>query len=88
MAKKYCSDIKQFIESFYIGFQDCKEKGGILAEVWTEDKQKELTAFVIEYEKKNPKNTHYWMGYRNFECWVWLSDTPLCYKNWFQCYTL
>jgi hypothetical protein len=42
-----------------------------------------MTAFVVEYEKKNPKSESYWIGLRKFECWVWLSDTPLCYVNWF-----
>ncbi len=61
--------------------QFCNEKDGVLVEIHTKEKQEEVKKF-LDNEKK--KGKHIWMGLKKFECWVWTSDTPMCYTNWIE----
>jgi len=61
--------------------QYCINNAGILVEIQTKEKQDDLSKFLAGH---SVKVDHFWIGLRRYECWVWNSDTPVCYKNWIE----
>jgi hypothetical protein len=64
-------------------FQQCQDKGARLVEIESVEKNQLVIDLIINHELTYPNTTsNYFIGLRRFECWVWLSDTPICYSNW------
>ncbi len=66
-------------------FQLCRKKSGTLAEMADEKTMIDVINYVNKYGKPKVNET-FWIGLRKKECWVWNSNTPVCYKAWHKKY--
>ena len=53
-----------------------------MVEIISDEKQADVDKFLDS--QKEMSKVDLWMALRKYECWVWTSDTPMCYKNWIE----